>query len=49
LLKDQTILCVKPKTNPNTNAWTAATVILEPLGGKDSKIPGVKIKKSNAV
>jgi hypothetical protein len=32
----------------NTNAWTAATVVLLPLGGSEISIPGDKRKKRMA-
>jgi hypothetical protein len=38
-------LCVKKYTSPNTTACVNATVVLEPPGGKDKTIPGVRIKK----
>jgi hypothetical protein len=39
---------VKWKTNANTRAWTAATVVLDPPEGRLNRIPGVKTKKSTA-
>jgi hypothetical protein len=39
-----TNLCVKCHTRAKTNACVKATTILEPLGGSESKIPGVKTK-----
>jgi hypothetical protein len=38
----QTYLLVNDHTIAKTRAWTAATTILPPLGGRDKRIPGVK-------
>jgi hypothetical protein len=42
------MLWERVKTNPNTIAWVAATIILLPPGGKDRIIPGVKMKNKTA-
>jgi hypothetical protein len=40
-----TILNVKDQTRAKTNACVNATTILDPLGGREIRIPGVKTKK----
>jgi len=42
----QTILCVICQTIAKTRAWTPATTILLPLGGRERRTPGVNTKKS---
>jgi hypothetical protein len=46
LVNFKTILHVTQNNKENTRACVAATTILDPLGGKLTKIPGVRIKKS---
>jgi len=46
--KRQTVDAVKYKMIPKTKAWTAATVILLPLGGRRKRTPGERMKNKIA-